>query len=524
MKALRRIAGIVLAAAMMGTIMTGCNNNGGTPQSGTSGSTDAPSGEKIKISWLISGDQSAYKEGNVVETAIEDKFPNLDLTVLKINASDADKLNTTLSGGTIPDVLVYYNVGDFYEDGVIRSITKEMVEENMPKTVAAMREATGETFWTKFINLNDNQLMAVPQFSIAGDTRLSEVVRTDWLKNVGLDGPPTTLDEYYEMIKRFTFDDPDQNGKDDTYGMGCAGLHPDPMVSHFYYVFGAFGVEPSQWQEIDGTVQYSNVTEGYKEALKTLAKWYKEGLIDKDFATTQNTDAINKFLNGSYGVYPAHPSYLDPNNPTGWVQIAKGNNPDAEFELFAPITGPDGKSGTRTYGAVGDWGIMFGANTTDEQVELAMQVGDWLNSDVDMFRMAYFGVEGEHYTMDDRGVVTPKTGFVEAEYGIKCFRTASYINWDIFEVFTAPEVVELTKQAMDYPLIPAAADLRQVKSLAGSAADNTELAKIESEFFFNGITGKIDIDQEWDAYVQRWMDLGGKALTEAAQEAPRLDK
>ena len=68
------------------------------------------------------------------------------------------------------------------------------------------------------------------------------------------------------MIKRFTFDDPDQNGKDDTYGMGCAGLHPDPMVSHFYYVFGAFGVEPSQWQEIDGTVQYSNVTEGYKEA------------------------------------------------------------------------------------------------------------------------------------------------------------------------------------------------------------------------------------------------------------------
>ena len=77
---------------------------------------------------------------------------------------------------------------------------------------------------------------------------------------------------------------------------------------------------------------------------------------------------------------------------------------------------------------------------------------------------------------------------------------------------------------MDYPLIPAAADLRQVKSLAGSAADNTELAKIESEFFFNGITGKIDIDQEWDTYVQRWMDLGGKALTEAAQEAPRLDK
>ncbi len=42
---------------------------------------------------------------------------------------------------------------------------------------------------------------------------------TGWTK-LGLEAP-TTLDEFMEVAKAFTFNDPDGNGKDDTYGY-CA--------------------------------------------------------------------------------------------------------------------------------------------------------------------------------------------------------------------------------------------------------------------------------------------------------------
>ena len=33
---------------------------------------------------------------------------------------------------------------------------------------------------------------------------------------------PTTLDELYDVIHAFTFNDPDGNGKDDTFGLAMA--------------------------------------------------------------------------------------------------------------------------------------------------------------------------------------------------------------------------------------------------------------------------------------------------------------
>ena len=43
-------------------------------------------------------------------------------------------------------------------------------------------------------------------------------IRKDWLENLGLE-EPKTIDEFYNVLKAFTKDDPDGNGKDDTYGL-----------------------------------------------------------------------------------------------------------------------------------------------------------------------------------------------------------------------------------------------------------------------------------------------------------------
>ena len=41
-----------------------------------------------------------------------------------------------------------------------------------------------------------------------------------------------------------------------------------------------------------------------------------------------------------------------------------------------------------------------------------------------------------------------------------------------------------------------------------------------SEFFYKGITGQIDVDAEWDAYVQAWNDAGGADIVAELEKAP----
>ena len=43
------------------------------------------------------------------------------------------------------------------------------------------------------------------------------MIRQDWLDNLGLD-MPETFEEFKEVMRAFTEDDPDGNGVDDTYG------------------------------------------------------------------------------------------------------------------------------------------------------------------------------------------------------------------------------------------------------------------------------------------------------------------
>ena len=45
-----------------------------------------------------------------------------------------------------------------------------------------------------------------------------------------------------------------------------------------------------------------------------------------------------------------------------------------------------------------------------------------------------------------------------------------------------------------------------------------------SEFFYKGITGQIDVDAEWDAYVQAWSDAGGADIVAELEKAPIVDE
>ena len=71
------------------------------------------------------------------------------------------------------------------------------------------------------------------------------LIRKDWLDKLGLK-VPTTTDELMAVMKAFTFNDPDGNGKADTYGYGAfieITNYEADLGRRFEPILGAFGVD-----------------------------------------------------------------------------------------------------------------------------------------------------------------------------------------------------------------------------------------------------------------------------------------
>jgi len=77
------------------------------------------------------------------------------------------------------------------------------------------------------------------------DQPLGLFVRKSWMKNVGWDNPYPYIrdwDEMLDLAKKFTFEDPDRNGKDDTWGYEMFGsLSRDYAYVQFNYMINAAG-------------------------------------------------------------------------------------------------------------------------------------------------------------------------------------------------------------------------------------------------------------------------------------------
>jgi putative aldouronate transport system substrate-binding protein len=102
-------------------------------------------------------------------------------------------------------------------------------------------------------------------------------MRQDWLDKLGLK-VPSTIDEWYTVLKAFKEKDPNGNGKSDeipyiTYG--GSGLQ---------HLYGAWGLVYGLCQK-DGKVVFGCIEPEFKDYLTTMNRWYTEGLIYADYLT-----------------------------------------------------------------------------------------------------------------------------------------------------------------------------------------------------------------------------------------------
>ncbi|MGL6174769.1 MAG: hypothetical protein ACRC1P_09230 [Cellulosilyticaceae bacterium] len=140
-------------------------------------------------------------------------------------------------------------------------------------------------------------------------------------------------------------------------------------------------------------VQFGPVQQGYKEYITTLNKWYKEGLLDPDFASLDGKTMDANIINGKTGVVAG---YIG-SGMGKWTNAAT----DPNFELVGvpnPVMneGDQGMFVASYYHKVGGPGA--GITTQADNVDEIVKMFDFLYTEEGKM-LKNFGVEGKTYNM-----------------------------------------------------------------------------------------------------------------------------
>jgi putative aldouronate transport system substrate-binding protein len=235
-----------------------------------------------------------------------------------------------------------------------------------------------------------------------------------FINNVGISKIPSTLTEFEDAVTKFRNNDPDKDGKKDTYGFSNSMM---PIIYAAYGITdgGACGLTTQ-----NGKIVFSSTTAEAKQVLTKLAAWYKDGIIDPQYITGEHTTGYwaisNAFENNTIGVTGLGSFYhyiapMSDGDLGGAVyQDFKKVNPNMQFAPGKSIVGPTGKPGAiyNNY-ASEPIGITVNGAKNPRIVDATFAMLNAVYSDdKDYIIMNAQGVKDVDFTVNAQGVYTTK--------------------------------------------------------------------------------------------------------------------
>ena len=455
------------------------------------------------------------EETSEIKRAIEDRF-NVVLKPVEFDYSNKEQFNLFwASGNTVDGMSVaggeYSNIAVLVEQDHLRDVKEDWVRQYLPVWMKKVESLVGEELTQSALHFQD-KVYKIPFANYAAAQPYIVGIRQDWMRNVGVSELPTTLDGFTDLMRRFVQDDPDGNGKDDTYG-----LHPRNWQYGFNTLFGAFGIMPGSYYPIDGKIVYTSAIREYKEALTIAQSWYREGMIDPEFVTDSRDIQRKKWSEGKFGVLGAHPWWFAGTTNPSLTSMVTDKNPDASIVFTPPVTGPYGKAGYYIAYPNLKGGFAFGKQASDEKVKKIMQMLEATATDWEFYVSTAYGKEGFHYNIVD-GIIIPDPEKRDGETTSK---------WGLGYFFPTPvDFVDFEKITPKIDLAAYGVSMASPKAYVGVAfpfggvneartIKGADMQKVTDEFYYNAVTGKIDIDAEWEQYLK---DLERSGLGEILAE------
>jgi len=260
---------------------------------------------------------------------INEKF-NVDFKPQYVIRSDYDqKLSAIVASGDIPDIIVMEapdsNFYKWAKQGAFLPLneyfdkyeTLKLIPDNVRKAVTV-----------------GGKIVAVQKY-LTENYQLTPIIRKDWLDKLGLP-VPQSYDDLKKTALAFTKDDPDGNGKNDTYGIAMSqNINP-------HFGMGAYwDTEAWYHKNKDGQLIPGMISDARKSHIQWLTDLYKEGAITKDFALLNWAQTNKEFYSGKAGIFIGTPRGMNPTFMQGLVDV----NPKANVVPIPPFKAPDGSQG-----------------------------------------------------------------------------------------------------------------------------------------------------------------------------------
>lgn len=334
--------------------------------------------------------------------------------------------------------------------------------------------------------------------------------RTDWAEAVGITKDPETIEEVYDMMYKFTYEDPDGNGKDDTYGLEMTKYTGPLDIIQTWFGCG------NEWVEQDGKLVPVHQTAEFMEALKWMRKVYEDGLIRKDWATVDSGTFQDSCKKGESGCFidvmdsgKRIWTYFNTNDVKSVVDPSK----NASMTLVGPINGKT----LATSGFNGYYMITKAGAKTEEDVKNCLHFLDKMCDD-EMLVLADYGLEGITYDLNEAGKVvkrneleasqSPSSGLNQCLcYIPKLESTSPALEKDEPNLAQAAAYAKNEQYAVFNPALGYLAN-SEVNAEVG-----TDIEQIIDDARTQYICGQID-DAGFEAAAKQWLDRGGDRLIE----------
>ena len=430
------------------------------------------------------------------------------------------QFNIYIAAGDYADLII--NVGSkyvggsqaAYEDGVIIDL-EPYLKDYAPAYYTMLHSDTRleENAYTH----EGNVFEFIATYDEPG-VKNGSLVRGDWLEQLGMD-TIQTVDEMYQYL----------SAAKNQFGAEV----PVYMCSTSNEMMGAYGIKSyavgngdMSYYVVDGEVRTALNQPAYKEYLTEMNKWYEEGLIYQDFATKSfdphDNTMTQMIYNGQLAVWATQLEGLDD---------YEQNAVDPNFVSFPiPEITVDGDTNhcTVVEYVIDDSDITVSTNC--ENVELAIS---WMNYwyTEEGIRMYNYGPEGDAYHMDGEQVVL-EDSVLNNEFGVD---VSSYLR--IFCPYGSFVGVYKRSRLTDYSsqlqldaakvwsescdgayVMPngVTVDTESNETQSSLAADIMTYADTCIPKF---IMGDMDIETEWDAYVEVLEEMGIEECIAIEQEA-----
>ncbi|MGN8027467.1 ABC transporter substrate-binding protein [Microbacterium sp. 22242] len=285
---------ILRTAALLGVAalaLAGCSSSGSS-----GGKPAVAQNEKATLEiWIRTTPGSPSEAAQQAMVAAFEKKTGYKAELTAIFDDFETKLAQRAGQRKLPDIVMndISQLGTMHTQGIVREVSATDVpnaKDLTPQAAAAGKATDGKTY-------------AVPYSAQAN----ALLIRSDWLKKLGLKAP-TTWDEMRTVAQAFTTEDPDGDGQNDTYGLAVPGStkrgYASWYFSNFLWAAGGDFIKKSGAKFVPAMSDDASVKamEWYR-GLQCTDKVMQPGAVSMDTPPTNEafeTGVAGMYLTGPY--------------------------------------------------------------------------------------------------------------------------------------------------------------------------------------------------------------------------------